>query len=89
MMFSKNGDYPESLRQPVWMLALAATGCVALGQEGRVPVDWSFDGRRASYTNCSDEQVIISPFNLRLQPGESLDVWWDRGETSYTLRQVA
>jgi hypothetical protein len=56
---------------PVWLAALRAAGCVAEGFGAVEPVAWSFDGARAFYTNSSPDTIVVSPFNVPVEPGQS------------------
>ena len=84
---SKSARY-ESVRQPVWFSVLFAAGCVARGLSSSQPIAWSFDGQQAFYTNANAEPVVVAPLGIPLDPGETLAVLWERGETSYSLRHV-
>jgi hypothetical protein len=68
---------------PVWAAALVAAGCVAR-HEGRVePVAWRCLDASIRYT--ATEAVVVEPFGLSLDAGDILDVWWQPGDTAYTL----
>ena len=76
----------DSQANPVWLAALYAAGCVAEGLRLTELVAWSFDGAQALYANSSSDTVVVSPLNMRVEPGQSLAVSWERGATSYSLR---
>lgn len=74
---------------PVWVSVLFAAGCVARSRGSARPIAWEFDGEQAFYTNSHSEAVVVDPFDFLLNPGESLAILWERGETSYRLRKAA
>lgn len=66
---------------PIWFAALVANGCTAMGRA----VNWRHSSGKALYTNSEREAEHIQPFGVSLQRGETLAVWWQPGETAYTL----
>jgi hypothetical protein len=70
---------------PIWFAALVANGCTAMERaEGRA-VSWRHKAGKALYTNSAREAEHIQPFGVSLRRGETLAVWWQPGETAYTL----
>ena len=70
---------------PIWFAALVANGCTAMGcAEGRA-VSWRHKSGKALYTNSARDAEHIQPFGVSLRRGETLAVWWQPGETAYTL----
>ena len=70
---------------PIWLAALAATGCQAVTDRGCQTVGWQWQGGRAIYTNADANPVAIQPLGVTLYGGETLSVTWIPGETAYTL----
>ena len=66
---------------PIWFAALVANGCTAMGRA----VDWQHKSGKALYTNSARDAEHIQPFGVSLRRGETLAVWWQPGETAYTL----
>ncbi len=73
------------MNEPVWLAALAATGCRAVSDRGCHPVGWKWDDGRAIYTNFGVHPESIQPLGVTLDGGETLSVTWCPGETEYTL----
>ncbi len=70
---------------PIWFAALVANGCTAMDRaEGRA-VNWRHKSGKALYTNSARDAEHIQPFGVSLRRGETLAVWWQPGETAYTL----
>jgi hypothetical protein len=70
---------------PIWFAALVANGCTASDRaEGRT-VNWRHKSGKALYTNSARDAEHIQPFGVSLRRGETLAVWWQPGETAYTL----
>jgi hypothetical protein len=70
---------------PIWFAALVANGCTAMDRaEGRA-VNWLHKSGKALYTNSASDAEHIQPFGVSLRRGETLAVWWQPGETAYTL----
>jgi hypothetical protein len=70
---------------PIWFAALVANGCTAMDcAEGR-EVSWRHKSGKALYTNSARDAEHIHPFGVSLRRGETLAVWWQPGETAYTL----
>lgn len=82
-MPQRDRHQPESL--PIWMAALRASECVAVGNAGVRPVEWRFIAGRAVYTNHGAETEMIHPFGMPVRGGETLAVYWEPGETAYTV----
>lgn len=82
-MHPRDRHQPEFL--PVWMAALRASGCTAVGSAGSRPIDWQFMTGRAVYTNHGAETEVIHPFGMPVRGGETLVVFWEPGETAYTM----
>lgn len=79
---------PESRHTPgapIWLAALAATGCHAVSDRGCHAIGWQWDKGRAIYTNVGTGPESIQPLGVTLAGGETLSVTWDPGETQYTL----
>jgi hypothetical protein len=70
---------------PIWLAALAATGCEAISARGCHAVGWQWSGGRAIYTNASAHPEWIQPLGVTLDGGQTLSVTWIPGETEYTL----
>jgi hypothetical protein len=86
-MQATNIDESRDLREqmPIWFAALVANGCTANRRsEGRA-VDWHCSSGKALYTNSARDAENIQPFGVSLRRGETLAVWWQPGETAYTL----
>jgi hypothetical protein len=70
---------------PIWFAALVANGCTAMDcAEGRA-VNWRHKSGKALYTNSASDAEHIQPFGVSLRRGETLAVWWQPGETAYSL----
>jgi hypothetical protein len=70
---------------PIWLAALAATGCEAVSDRGCHAIGWQWDAGRAIYTNVGANPEAIQPLGITLAGGETLSVTWVPGETAYTL----
>jgi hypothetical protein len=66
---------------PIWFAALVANGCMARDRA----VSWRCSSGKALYTNSGGDAEQIHPFGVSLRSGETLAVWWQPGETAYTL----
>ena len=66
---------------PIRLAALVANVCTAMGRA----VDWQHKSGKALYTNSARDAEHIQPFGVSLRRGETLAVWWQPGETAYTL----
>jgi hypothetical protein len=88
-VYSAAAPFRASEQKPVWLAVLIAAQCAAQGPVSQQLIDWSFDGEQAYYTNASGDPVVIVPMEARLEPGQTLSVTWERGETAYSLRQAA
>jgi hypothetical protein len=78
-------DLRDKSGTPIWLAALAATGCQAVTDRGCQAVGWQWRDGRAIYTNVHAYPVSIQPFGVTLGRGETLSVTWIPGETEYTL----
>jgi hypothetical protein len=67
---------------PIWFAALVANRCTAMGRA----VNWEHKSGKALYTNSARDAEHIQPFGVSLRRGETLAVWWQPGETAYTLQ---
>ncbi len=81
--------FRASEQKPVWLAVLVAAQCAARGPVSQQPIDWLFDGEKAYYTNASSDPVVVVPMEARVEPGQTLSVTWERGETAYSLRRAA
>jgi hypothetical protein len=70
---------------PIWLAALAATGCHAVSDRGCHAIGWRWASGRALYTNVGTNPESIQPLGVTLDGGATLSVTWDPGETAYTL----
>lgn len=70
---------------PIWFAALVANGCTATDRAEERAVNWRCRSGKALYTNVAREAEHIQPFGVHLRRGETLAVWWQPGETAYTL----
>ena len=70
---------------PVWLAALLAVRCQARSQGIHHEVRWRAVSGRAVYTNFASGTERIEPLGVSLQAGDTLAVWWDPGETAYTM----
>jgi hypothetical protein len=91
-----NAPYPQTSRREnapadsiphndnsIWAAALRAAGCTAKSAGQSIEIQWQAGEGCLRYT--ATERVMIEPFGVVLGPGESLEVGWAPGETSYTL----
>ena len=84
MSKAKTRQTPEAA--PIWVAALAATGCRAISDRGCHEIGWEWSGGRAYYTNPGTSLESIHPLGIALAGGETLTVTWVPGDTSYTLQ---
>lgn len=70
---------------PIWFAALVANRCTATDRAEDRAVSWRCSSGKALYTNSGRDAEHIQPFGVSLQRGETLAVWWQPGETAYTL----
>ena len=70
---------------PIWLAALIANQCTATHRTGGRAVNWRCRWGKALYTNCAGDAEHIHPSGVSLRRGERLAVWWQPGETAYTL----
>jgi hypothetical protein len=73
-------------KAPIWVAALAATGCQAVSDRGCHEIGWEWASGRVFYTNAGTSPESIQPLGVALAGGETLSVTWIPGETSYTLQ---
>jgi hypothetical protein len=71
---------------PVWLSALLAVKCSAVGNGGDHGVLWNCISGRAVYTNLTAHSQRIEPLGVTLMEGQSLAVCWLPGETTYSLK---
>jgi hypothetical protein len=74
--------------QPIWLAALLASACHALGRNGARKVEWQCVPDAAMYTNTGDDVEILLPFGVSVRGGQTVVVTWLPGDTAYTLRLV-
>ena len=70
---------------PIWLAALIATRCQAIGAGAAHAIVWKSVAGWALYTNTGAGPELIQPLGVRLQVGESLAVSWGPGETAYRV----
>ncbi len=80
---------PEASRPsepaPVWLSVLLAASCSA-GRNGEEhTVRWHCAAGRATYTNHGGEAERIEPLGVSLLGGHTMAVYWNPGETAYTV----
>jgi hypothetical protein len=78
---SKGGD----AAMPIWLAALMASPCQATVDGEDHAVSWDCIAGRALYTNHGTVAERIEPLGVQLQGGHTLAVYWQPGETSYTV----
>lgn len=71
---------------PVWLSALLAVECSAVGSAGSHAVCWNWMSGRAVYSNFSGHSERIEPLGVTLTDSETLVVCWLPGETTYSLK---
>jgi hypothetical protein len=71
---------------PIWMAALLASTCHALGHNGARNVEWKCVSGSATYTNTGDDVEILLPFGIPVRSGQTVMVTWQPGESGYTLQ---
>jgi hypothetical protein len=81
-------DAPTAAPAPIWLAALAASGCQAVSDRECRPIGWHLVGGRAVYTNLSPQAEVIEPLGVRLDRGETLSVTWIPGDTAYTVSKT-
>lgn len=84
-MLPDDRHYTASEPLPIWMAALLASECEAMGNGCVRKIDWRCVSGRAVYTNGGSDTEIIHPFGVPVQRGESVVVTWLPGETAYTV----
>ena len=84
---ARRGDnrHVEHQAQPIWMAALLATRCLAVGHGRERAIRWECVAGRAVYTNTAGDCELIEPLGVTLQAGDTLAVDWAPGETAYTV----
>jgi hypothetical protein len=70
---------------PIWLAALLAARCRADDGSEERSVSWNCISGRAVYTNGGANAQRIEPLGVNLQTGQTLEVYWVPGETTYTL----
>jgi hypothetical protein len=70
---------------PIWLAALIATRCQAIGAGADDAIVWKWVAGWALYTNTGVGPKFIQPLGVRLQGGETLAVTWGPGETAYKV----
>jgi hypothetical protein len=81
--------FPEAYRPnepvPIWFSVLLAVSCSAKRNGEQHSVRWSCDAGRATYTNLGGEVERIEPLGVSLLGGHTMAVYWNPGETAYTV----
>ena len=80
---AENGGAGEPL--PIWLAVLMATSCQARSNTSNHDVRWDRVAGRAVYTNFGHDAERIEPLGVSLSVGETLAVYWNPGETAYTM----
>jgi hypothetical protein len=80
---AENGGAGEPL--PIWLAVLMATSCRAQSNDSNHDVRWDRVAGRALYTNFGRDAERIEPLGVSLSVGETLAVYWNPGETAYTM----
>ena len=70
---------------PVWLAALVAAQCLASDGSGRHAIPWDCGSGKAMYTNDGTAAERIEPLGVSLEGGQTLTVYWEPGETGYTV----
>jgi hypothetical protein len=70
---------------PIWLAALLAARCRADDGSEERSVSWNCISGRAVYTNGGANAQRIEPLGVSLQTGQTLEVYWAPGETTYTM----
>jgi hypothetical protein len=66
----------------IWADALRATGCMAKAADESFTIQWQPGEGRLRYTATA--MVIVEPFGVSLEPGDTLEVRWIPGDTGYS-----
>ena len=74
---------PEPI--PVWLAALIAARCQAMGNGRGRAVRWNHVAGRALYTNAGADPERIEACGIHLEGGHTVAVSWVPGETAYTV----
>ncbi len=74
---------------PIRFAALVEGGCSVTGRTHLRPIDWQFNRRRALYTNYETEEVLVSPFDVWLEPGWTVGFLDTRGHVLHRRRRTA
>ena len=80
---AEHGAAAEPL--PIWLSVLMATPCRAQSNDSNHDVRWNRVAGRAVYTNFGRDAEWIEPLGVSLSVGETLAVYWNPGETAYTM----
>ena len=75
----------SSVASPVWLAALLATSCEARRNGENHAVRWDCVSGRAVYTNFGRDTEHIEPWGVSLLGGHTMEVYWQPGETAYTI----
>lgn len=70
---------------PVWFAALMASSCQASVNGEDHAVRWDCIAGRALYTNRGTAAERIEPLGVHLKGGHTLAVYWQPGQTNYTV----
>jgi len=70
---------------PIWLAALLAARCRADDGSEERSVSWNCISGRAVYTNGGANAQRIEPLGVNRQTGQTLEVYWVPGETTYTM----
>lgn len=70
---------------PIWLAALIASQCQATVNGKDHTVRWDCIAGRALYTNHGPVAERIEPLGVQLQGGHTVAVYWQPGETNYTV----
>ena len=80
---------PEASRPtdpvPIWLSVLLAASCSAKRNGEQHSVRWNCVAGRATYTNPGGDAEHIEPLGVNLMAGQTMAVYWNPGETAYTV----
>ncbi|MBZ5623219.1 MAG: hypothetical protein LAQ69_31535 [Acidobacteriia bacterium] len=76
---------PASEPVPIWLAALLATRCQAIGKDEDHAVRWICVSGRALYTNAGAHTEWIDPLGVSLERGHTVAVYWAPGESAYRV----
>jgi hypothetical protein len=71
--------------RPIWLSVLEATSCQARSRGKHHAVRWQHISGRATYTNLGSEEERIEPLGISVPRGKTVAVFWQPGETEYTV----